>query len=131
MSAQISPVASPGANGEDARKTLGGGRSRPRCPMVISGATGVKGRTEEERAALDRLAPGARVLAVQDAFGHLMEAQAPVGVALAAAAIARGDAPEAVVNQRRPPAWRGRDPPVAGGCTGACRSGGVEHVRLS
>ena len=65
--------------------------------MVISGATGVKGRTEEERAALDRLAPGARVLAVQDAFGHLMEAQAPVGVALAAAAIARGDTPEAVV----------------------------------
>lgn len=65
--------------------------------MVISGATGVRGRTEEERAALDRLAPGARILALQDAFGHLMEAQAPAGVALAAAAIARGDAPEAVV----------------------------------
>ena len=65
--------------------------------MVISGATGVQGRTEEERAALDRLAPGARILALQDAFGHLMEAQAPAGVALAAAAIARGDAPEAVV----------------------------------
>ena len=65
--------------------------------MVISGASGVKGRTDEERAALDRLAPGARILALQDAFGNLMEAQAAAGVALAAAAIARGDAPEAVV----------------------------------
>ncbi|TVR10902.1 MAG: beta-ketoacyl-ACP synthase [Salinarimonadaceae bacterium] len=65
--------------------------------LVVSGATGARERTFEERAALDRLAPGARILATQDAFGHLMEGQFPAGIALAAALIARGEAPEAVV----------------------------------
>lgn len=65
--------------------------------LVISGATGVRERTLEERAALDQVAPGARVLATQDAFGHLMEGQVPAGIALAAELIGRGEAPEAVV----------------------------------
>lgn len=65
--------------------------------LVISGATGVRERTLEERAALSRLAPHARILSTQDAFGHLMEGLAPAGIALAAALVARGEAPDAVV----------------------------------
>ena len=50
-----------------------------------------------ERAALARLAPGARVDATQDLAGHLMEAHAPAGVALAAALIAAGETGEVAV----------------------------------
>lgn len=64
---------------------------------VLSGATGVKGPTEEERDALARLAPGSRLHAVGDIIGHMIEPQAPAGVALAAALIERGEVDEAVV----------------------------------
>lgn len=65
--------------------------------LVLSGATGVKGATGEEREALRTLAPGAEVRATGDVLGHIMEGQPPAGAALAAALVARGDAPEAVV----------------------------------
>ncbi|MGO4388272.1 beta-ketoacyl-ACP synthase [Microvirga sp. 2YAF29] len=65
--------------------------------VVISGATGVKGITEEEQAALKDIAPNAAVHATGDLVGHTMEAQAPTGVALAAGLIAQGAAHEALV----------------------------------
>jgi 3-oxoacyl-[acyl-carrier-protein] synthase II len=66
--------------------------------LVFSGATGIAGITEEERAALEALAPGATVHSTGDLVGHMMEPQAPFGAALAAALIARGEADEAVVS---------------------------------
>jgi 3-oxoacyl-[acyl-carrier-protein] synthase II len=65
--------------------------------VVISGATGVKGITEDERGALKDLAPNAVAYATGDVVGHTMEAQAPVGIALATALIAQGQASEALV----------------------------------
>ena len=63
---------------------------------VLSGATGVKGITEEERTALQKLARSSPH-ALGDVIGHTMEAQVPCGVAIAAALIARGGTREAVV----------------------------------
>jgi 3-oxoacyl-[acyl-carrier-protein] synthase II len=63
---------------------------------VLSGATGVKGITEEERAALQKLTRSAPH-ALGDVVGHTMEAQVPCGVAIAAALIAGGETREAVV----------------------------------
>jgi 3-oxoacyl-[acyl-carrier-protein] synthase II len=65
--------------------------------VVISGATGVAGITGEEGATLTSLAPGAALYATGDLVGHTMEAQAPFGVALAAALLADGKATEALV----------------------------------
>ncbi|MCG7394628.1 beta-ketoacyl-ACP synthase [Microvirga sp. ACRRW] len=73
--------------------------------VVISGATGVKGITEEEQAALKDIAPGAAVHATGDVIGHAMEAQAPAGVALAAGLIATGKASDALVTSVGH--WRG------------------------
>jgi 3-oxoacyl-[acyl-carrier-protein] synthase II len=64
---------------------------------VISGATGVKGITEEEQTALLDLVPGQQPRATGNVIGHAMEAQAPAGVALAAALIGAGETGEAVV----------------------------------
>jgi 3-oxoacyl-[acyl-carrier-protein] synthase II len=64
---------------------------------VVSGATGVRGITEEERESLRELAPGQAPHATGDLIGHAMEAQAPAGVALAAALIGAGETGEAVV----------------------------------
>jgi len=72
---------------------------------VVSGATGVKGVTDEERAVLAELAPRAPVYATGDVVGHTMEAQAPFSVALAAALIAAGEAREAVATSVGH--WRG------------------------
>jgi len=74
-------------------------------PAVVSGATGVKGVTEEERAALGALASGSRPYATGDAIGHVMEAQALFSVALAAALIGAGEAREAVATSVGH--WRG------------------------
>ncbi len=63
---------------------------------VLSGATGVKGITEEEQAALDKLTQG-QPRALGDLIGHTMEPQTAAGVVLGAASIARGEAGEAVV----------------------------------
>ena len=63
---------------------------------VLSGATGVKGITEEEQAALGKLTQG-QPRALGDLIGHTMEPQTAAGVVLGAAAIARGEAGEAVV----------------------------------
>jgi 3-oxoacyl-[acyl-carrier-protein] synthase II len=73
--------------------------------VVLSGATGVKGITEEEQEALRRLAPEAKLHATGDVIGHTMEGQAPAGVAMAAALIARGEAGEALVTSVGH--WRG------------------------
>ncbi|GGC51375.1 beta-ketoacyl-ACP synthase [Chelatococcus reniformis] len=64
---------------------------------ILSGATGVVGITEEERGALARLAQGVRVYATGDLIGHMLEAQFPAGLALAAAALAAGSFEEATV----------------------------------
>lgn len=66
-------------------------------PLVVSGATGTAGITPEERGALEALAPTVAPIATGDLLGHPMEAQAPVGVALAAALVEAGRAEEAVV----------------------------------
>jgi len=57
----------------------------------------VSGITEEEQGALRDLAPGAAPRATGDVIGHTMETHAVAGFALAAALIAAGEAPEAVV----------------------------------
>ena len=72
---------------------------------LVSGATGVKGVTDEERSALSDLAPGARPSATGDLVGHTMEGQALFGVALATALIAAGQAREAVATSVGH--WRG------------------------
>ncbi|RDI62347.1 beta-ketoacyl-ACP synthase [Microvirga subterranea] len=76
-----------------------------RPDVVLSGATGVKGITEDEQAALAALAPNAAIHATGDLVGHTMEAQAPIGVALAAALIADRKADEALVTSVGH--WRG------------------------
>lgn len=81
------------------------GRLGAKPDAAISGATGIRGITEEERSALRDIAPGAAVHATGDLVGHTMEAQAPTGVALAAGLIARGEAGEALVTSVGH--WRG------------------------
>ena len=56
---------------------------------VISGATGVGPVTSEEKAFL-RGHPGAAVRATGTSFGHTLETQFPLGLALAALSISRG-----------------------------------------
>lgn len=56
---------------------------------IITGATGAAPATAEERAFLDRHRD-IPIRATGTAFGHLMEAQFPLGIALAALSIARG-----------------------------------------
>ncbi|WP_210496501.1 beta-ketoacyl-ACP synthase [Microvirga antarctica] len=73
--------------------------------VVISGATGIKGITEDEQAALAALAPNAAIHATGDTTGHMMEGQAPAGLAIAAALIARGQSNEALVTSVGH--WRG------------------------
>lgn len=73
--------------------------------VVLSGATGVKGITEDEQAALTQLAPQAAIHTTGDVAGHTIEAQAPIGVALAAALIDRERAGEALVTSVGH--WRG------------------------
>jgi 3-oxoacyl-[acyl-carrier-protein] synthase II len=67
------------------------------CAVVVSGATGLGGITEEEQATLRDLAPGTRPRATGDLIGHTVEVQPIAGLALAAGLVAAGDAPEAVV----------------------------------
>jgi 3-oxoacyl-[acyl-carrier-protein] synthase II len=73
--------------------------------VVVSGATGVRGITEEERTTLAEVGPGRTVHATGDVVGHAMEAQAPFSVALAAALIAAGEAQEVVATSVGH--WRG------------------------
>jgi 3-oxoacyl-[acyl-carrier-protein] synthase II len=82
-----------------------GSRLGAKPDVVLSGATGVKGITGEELEAVSRLAPRAAIHATGDAIGHIMEGQAPAGVALAAALIAGGQAGEALVTSVGH--WRG------------------------
>ena len=86
----------PGAIG-DSLRTFWAGLEVGSDAAVLSGATGVSGITEEEQGALRDLAPGAAPRATGDVIGHTMETHAVAGFALAAALIAAGEAPEAVV----------------------------------
>ncbi|WP_414472687.1 beta-ketoacyl-ACP synthase [Microvirga sp. M2] len=81
------------------------GQLQGKPDVVISGATGVQGITEEEQAALKDIAPGAALYATGDVIGHAMEAQAPAGVALAAGLIAEAKANDALVTSIGH--WRG------------------------
>ncbi|MEA1832878.1 beta-ketoacyl-ACP synthase [Methylobacterium durans] len=68
-----------------------------RADAVISGATGVAPITDEERAALGQLAPGARLTALGDLIGHGLEVAAPFGAALAAGLVAETGLSEVAV----------------------------------
>jgi 3-oxoacyl-[acyl-carrier-protein] synthase II len=72
--------------------------------LAVSAATGAAGITAEEAAAIATL-PHAKRVATGDLVGHALEAAFPVSVALAAAAIAKGQATEAVVTGSGH--WRG------------------------
>lgn len=82
----------------DSLKRLWWGMGAGSEALVVSGATGTRGITPEELGALEALAPGVTLIATGDLLGHPMEAQAPVGAALAAALIEAGRAEEAVVS---------------------------------
>ena len=56
---------------------------------IITGATGAEPVTSEEQAFLDRR-PSFAVRATGTMFGHTMETQFPLGIALAALSISRG-----------------------------------------
>jgi 3-oxoacyl-[acyl-carrier-protein] synthase II len=73
--------------------------------LVLSGATGATSITDDERETLARLAPMAAIHATCDITGHMMEAQAPAGTALAAALVAAGRTDEALVTSIGH--WRG------------------------
>ena len=64
------------------------GVTDPHAP-IITGATGAAGVTKEERAFLAHH-PEHAVRATGTAFGHIMEAQFPLGLALAALSISKG-----------------------------------------
>ncbi|MGP9818377.1 beta-ketoacyl-ACP synthase [Salinarimonas sp. NSM] len=64
---------------------------------IVSGALGLPAHDAQERSVLAARAPGAAPIVTQDLVGHLMEAHAPAGVALAAGLIAAGEAREAAV----------------------------------
>lgn len=72
--------------------------------LAVSAATGVAGVTAEEAAALATL-PQVRRVAAGDLLGHAVEAAFPVSVALAAAALSKGQAREAIVTGAGH--WRG------------------------
>jgi 3-oxoacyl-[acyl-carrier-protein] synthase II len=73
--------------------------------VIMSGATGIKTITDDEQVALTEIAPNAAIHATGDVIGHTMEGQAPAGVAIAAALIARGQSNEALVTSVGH--WRG------------------------
>jgi 3-oxoacyl-[acyl-carrier-protein] synthase II len=73
--------------------------------IIVSGATGIDALSREEREALDGVAPDTARYATGDLIGHILEAQAPAGVALAAALLHAGQEAEAVVTSVGH--WRG------------------------
>lgn len=56
---------------------------------IVTGATGAEPATSEERAFLEKH-PGRAIRAIGTMYGHTMEAQFPLGLALAALSISRG-----------------------------------------
>ena len=73
--------------------------------LAISAATGCAGITDEEAQAIAAAAPQGRRVATGDLVGHAVEAAFPVSVALAASALAAGQAREALVTGAAH--WRG------------------------
>ncbi len=73
---------------------LGAGRA-PK--LAVSAASGMAAAAQEEKAALDAIAPDARLVAMGDLVGHSVEAAFPAAVALAAGMLSAGLAEEAVV----------------------------------
>jgi 3-oxoacyl-[acyl-carrier-protein] synthase II len=95
--------------------------SRTNATAIITGATGAEPVTSEERAFL-RTHPDIPVRATGTMFGHIMEAQFPLGLAVAALSLSRGslfapaDSSGQEIDMSRPPAqivvigaghWRG------------------------
>jgi 3-oxoacyl-[acyl-carrier-protein] synthase II len=64
---------------------------------LIATTSGAAASLAEERQAFAKAAPGADVKALGDLVGHGIEAMFPMGVALAAASIAAGDAADVIV----------------------------------
>jgi 3-oxoacyl-[acyl-carrier-protein] synthase II len=65
--------------------------------LILSGATGVSGITEEEDGVLGELAGGTRRFATADTVGHTLEAHPLMGFGLAAASIAAGSSRHVIV----------------------------------
>ena len=68
-----------------------------RDSAIVSGATGVADVTGAELAAIGEFAPGAKPVFLGDLVGHVLEAVAPLGAALAVAAVREGRADEMAV----------------------------------
>jgi 3-oxoacyl-[acyl-carrier-protein] synthase II len=79
----------PGAIAESMEKLWSKLGMHPDSGSLITGACGVEPVTSEEKAFLSRH-PGYAVRATGTMFGHTMETQFPVGLALAALSISRG-----------------------------------------
>ncbi|MGH6781436.1 MAG: beta-ketoacyl-ACP synthase, partial [Sphingomonadaceae bacterium] len=86
------------------RKLVAGFGAVSSSPLAISAATGAAGITAEEALAIASL-PAAKCVATGDLVGHSLEAAFPVSVALAAIALANGQASEAIVTGAGH--WRG------------------------
>jgi 3-oxoacyl-[acyl-carrier-protein] synthase II len=84
--------------GSVAASLLALGAGAAPAPLVVSAAPGLSNLAREEETALERLAAGARRIALGDLTGHGVEAAFPAAVALAAAMLAAGAAPQALVS---------------------------------
>ncbi|KFC62924.1 Beta-ketoacyl synthase [Bosea sp. LC85] len=93
-----------GAVDASLRKLVAGFGTVSSSPLVISAATGAAGITAEEASAIASL-PAAKRVATGDLVGHALEAAFPISVALAAIALANGQASEAIVTGAGH--WRG------------------------
>jgi 3-oxoacyl-[acyl-carrier-protein] synthase II len=80
----------PGAIAEALRKMWENASTDGTVTAVFSGATGAANPTSDERDFLRSL-PEVAVRGIGTSFGHLMEAQFPLGIALAAVSLARGE----------------------------------------
>ncbi|GMG83288.1 beta-ketoacyl-ACP synthase [Paralimibaculum aggregatum] len=74
-------------------------------PLAISAASGMPARSQAELAAIRAACPAAEIVALGDLAGHGMDASFPAAVALAALAVAAGDAPRVLVSGGAH--WRG------------------------
>ncbi len=72
---------------------------------VYSAASGVAPRTSDERAAISAALPEARVVGISDLCGHGLEAAFPAAVAIGAAQISAGGAPDIIATCAS--RWRG------------------------
>jgi 3-oxoacyl-[acyl-carrier-protein] synthase II len=88
--------------------------------VVFSGASGLHGVTAREKTVIENLLPQASIRAYSGAVGHGLEAQFPLGLALAAVAVANG--------AKVPPFDPSHEKPMAAGAAAAIVTT-VGHVR--